>query len=80
MVVDFLWSGRKSKIAYATLIQDTDLGGLGFPDLESHIATSLLAWITKLWFDPDPPWASVLKHHLNSTDIRDMICDLYMSV
>lgn len=53
IMVDFLWSGKKTKIAYALLIQNIDYGGLQLPDLEYRVMTSLLTWIRNLWRQPD---------------------------
>lgn len=42
MVTQFVWSGRRSKIAYATLIQPTQDGGLKLADLETRIKVIML--------------------------------------
>lgn len=70
IMVDFLWSGKKSKIAYALLVQDIDQGGLSLPDLHTRVTTSLLAWIRYIWTRPHTIWTAVLQHHLKSDDIK----------
>lgn len=70
-MVDFLWSGKCSKIAYSLLIQEIDHGGLALPDLENRVATSLLSWIRDLWFNPVSAWAAVLQFHLKLSDIKE---------
>lgn len=73
IVMDFFWSGKRSKISYALLIQDIDHGGLALPDLETRITTALTTWVTKLWYDDNMPWAGILKCHLQIPDIKEVI-------
>lgn len=80
IMVDFLWSGKRSKIAYALLIQDIDHGGLNLPDLLDRVSTSLISWIRNLWRHQDSPWAQVLKHHLHLTNVREVtLCKTNLS-
>lgn len=45
IATDFLWSGKKPKIAYNNIIQDIPLGGLKLADLQTRINTIHLSWI-----------------------------------
>uniref|UniRef100_A0A803SLD7 Reverse transcriptase domain-containing protein n=1 Tax=Anolis carolinensis TaxID=28377 RepID=A0A803SLD7_ANOCA len=41
----FIWQGRKARIKYTNLIDDTKRGGLGMPDLKSYYEANALVWI-----------------------------------
>lgn len=73
IMLEFLWSAKRSKIAYAVMIQDIDHGGLGLPDLELRVATALTKWITRLWSETDSPWVQVLKFHLQAANIKNTL-------
>lgn len=73
IMLDFLWSGKRNKIAYALITQKTEDGGLGLPDFESRVSTSLLSWIRRLWLDPNSCWAQILQFHLQLTDIKQTL-------
>lgn len=70
IMLDFIWSAKRSKIAYAVMIQDIDHGGLGLPDLELRVATALTKWIDRIWANTESAWAQVLKFHLQTPDIK----------
>lgn len=49
---DFLWSGKRSKIAYDTVIQDTEHGGLRLTDMEARVRACLLSWAKRVILSP----------------------------
>lgn len=61
ILVNFLWNGKKPKIAYKTLILPTDRGGLKLMDLETRIQVNLLQWIKRVINNPNSSAASTLK-------------------
>lgn len=48
MVVHFLWKGGPPKVAYSTLIQPIEDGGLKLADFASRIYASRLLWVRRL--------------------------------
>lgn len=69
MITQFIWSGRRSKIAYATLIQLTQNGGLKLADLETRIKVIMLRWISRLAMDPGAFPAVFLGRLAQSDDL-----------
>lgn len=53
MVVHFLWNGGSSKIAYSTLIQPIEDGGLKLADFETRIRASRLMWVRRILLEGD---------------------------
>lgn len=52
LVTDFIWSGKKPKAAYNTLILPVGQGGLGLMDLQIRVKVSSLQWIRRLLLHP----------------------------
>ena len=48
MILDFLWSGKKAKIAYKTLILPKQEGGLGLSDIETRDKAMKANWVFKV--------------------------------
>lgn len=70
LITDFLWNFKRSKIAYALLIQPTAEGGLKLADLESRIYACHIKWIRYLWFNPDSMLATIFLQATNQNDIK----------
>lgn len=49
IVLDFIWNGKGSKIAYNVMVQDIGIGGLKLPDLASKLQVIHLNWIKYMW-------------------------------
>ena len=47
LVVNFLWDGKKAKIAYNTLINSTEQGGLKLVDIETKYRALKMIWVKK---------------------------------
>lgn len=60
IATSFLWSGKKSKIAYNNLIQDIPSGGLKLADLETRIHTSHISWIKHIASHQDSLSAQII--------------------
>ncbi len=48
IVVDFIWEGKTSKIAYDVLIQQTEEGGLKLVDFEDKVKSLKVMWAKRL--------------------------------
>lgn len=70
---DFLWNFKRSRIAYALLIQPIEEGGLKLADLESRVFACHLKWIKYLWHNPNSIIASIFLHATKQSDIRTAI-------
>lgn len=57
----FLWAGKHPKIAYDTVIQGTQEGGLRLVDLESRASASLLSWVKRIVFNPQGTAANITR-------------------
>lgn len=57
---DFLWAGKRNKVAYNIVIQQVKLGGLHLMDLERRIIASRLGWIKRALMSPQCSTARIL--------------------
>lgn len=48
IVTHFLWSGKKQKIAYASLTQPISRGGLNLIDLDTRVKVNQIQWIRRI--------------------------------
>lgn len=69
LVTDFIWSGRRSKVAYSTVILPVAHGGLNLMDLDTRIRVSTLQWVRRLIRNPSSITALFLKHRLNQSNL-----------
>lgn len=53
MACEFLWSGKRCKIAYNTLVQSIQDGGLKLMDLDTRVTISLLSWARRIIANPE---------------------------
>lgn len=60
----FIWAGKRSKLAYSTIIQSIPEGGLRVMDLESRIKVYHLGWIRKILNNPESSSAEFVKSML----------------
>ena len=56
IILDFLWDGKPAKIAYATLIQGIEQGGLKLVDFETKVKSLLLNWVRRLCDESNGKW------------------------
>uniref|UniRef100_A0A803SUT6 Reverse transcriptase domain-containing protein n=1 Tax=Anolis carolinensis TaxID=28377 RepID=A0A803SUT6_ANOCA len=47
-ITDFIWAGKRARIAYRNLIDDKGRGGLSLPDLRTYYEAAALSWM-KEW-------------------------------
>lgn len=73
LVMDFLWDGKRSKIAYSLMIQQIEDGRLKLPDLETRIHTIHLSIIKRIWINPNSTWAIILANSLQARDICQVL-------
>ena len=69
IVVDFLWGGKTSKIAYNVLIQEIRRGGLKLVDFESKVKSLKASWVNRLLHEGEGRWKAASKYFLNIADI-----------
>jgi hypothetical protein len=72
MIVEFIWSGKSTKIAYNNIIQNIELGGLKLTDIESKIESILIGWIKRICNDNTCNWTATLKSYLKSSDMTNL--------
>lgn len=70
IITQFLWDGKRSKVAYNLMVQPIDKGGLRLADLESRIQASDLSMIRFFWYSPHSHASSILSHALQSMDLQ----------
>lgn len=69
LIVDFLWEGKTAKIAYSTLIQGIEQGGLKLVDLETKVKSLRLAWVKRLCDDSAGKWKALPRIFFESENL-----------
>lgn len=69
IITNFIWNGRKPKVAYSTLIQPVAQGGLGLMDLEARAKVSSLQWVRRLIMKPNSNAGSTLAYILRTDNL-----------
>lgn len=66
----FLWSKKRSKVAYQSVIQKIQSGGLRLLDLDSRIRANHIGWIKRILLDPHCSSPEVIWNILGEEDIH----------
>lgn len=69
LATTFLWSGKKSKVAYNVVIQSVLDGGLRLMDLEHRTRVNELAWIKRTLKHPNSTSAEMLRYISGEGDL-----------
>lgn len=70
MVNDFIWGGKKPKLKKEVLYMTKDLGGLGLPNINSMVKTSLLKWVNKYQCKGEHSWKFFFREYMQLYDIK----------
>ena len=70
LMLDFLWDGKPSKVAYDILIQKTCDGGLKLVDFETKVRTLKLAWVQRLCNLSQANWKAAPLFLLDTKDFN----------
>ena len=70
MILDYLWNGKTPKIAYSTLIQSTDKGGLKLVDFRTKVKSLSISWIKRLSDDSNSRWKSLPREFFKTDDLK----------
>ena len=55
-IIQFIWKGKKPKIAYNKLVQNIASGGLGLCDLKAKDVALKINWIKKSYVQESAPF------------------------
>lgn len=69
IITQFLWNGKKPKIAYTSLTQTISRGGLNLIDLDTRIKVNHLQWIRRMIARPEMNTAVSLSSILGSPSL-----------
>jgi hypothetical protein len=69
IIVNFLWDGGSSKIAYKILIQQIENGGLKLLDFEDKVKALKLMWIKRYVKGTDKKWMAATKFFYNTNNL-----------
>lgn len=61
IATQFLWDGKKSKIAYQSIIQSIKNGGLGLMDLNCRRKANHISWIKRILREPRSSSAEMIR-------------------
>lgn len=73
ITTDFLWNGRKPKIAHNTIIQTVENGGLKLLDLGIRVQVNLLQWVRRVTAEKDMNLGEALRHLLRTTNLKQYL-------
>lgn len=80
IITDFIWNGRKPKVAYSTLILPIAQGGLNLMDLAARVKVSSLQWVRRLIMKPCSNSATTLSYFLRTDDLTRFLSSKRRSV
>ena len=69
IVVDFIWDGKPSKIAYNVLAQSIEDGGLKLVDFESKVKAAKIVFVKRLLDKSKARWKASAPTFLNNTHL-----------
>ena len=70
LILDFLWDGSTPKIAYSTLIQGIEKGGLKLVDLELKVKSLCITWVKRLTNQSKGKWKALPSVFYNTTNLN----------
>ena len=70
LIIDFLWNGKTPKIAYSTLIQTIENGGLKLVDFRTKVKSLSISWIKRLSSDSPSRWKSLPQEFFKTNDLK----------
>ncbi len=74
IVVDFIWEGKTSKIAYDVSIQQTEEGCLKLVDFEDKVKSLKVMWVKCLTKDEKERWMSLLLYFIKHKIYLNISC------
>ena len=72
IIIDFLWDGSTPKIAYSTLIQGVERGGLKLADLELKVKSFSISWVKRLTNQSKGKWKALPRIFYNTDNINTL--------
>lgn len=73
LITNFVWNGKRPKVAYDTLTLPIDQGGLNLMDLETRVRVALLQWIRRFIRTPDINSAKSLSLICGTSDLHSLL-------
>ena len=73
LVTNFIWNNGLPKIAYNTLINNKDNGGLGLIDLKTNTIALQINWIQRMYNDNDVKWTGALRYWIKDKDLNELL-------
>lgn len=70
IISEFVWNGKKPKVAYNTLILPISQGGLGLMDYPTRVKVSSIQWIRRILLERAPNVTSSLAHFLGTRNLK----------
>ena len=62
-MVKFIWKGKTRLNNYDTLIQNKNVGGIGLPDLASHLKSQRIMWVKRLITNDEKSWINIASYY-----------------
>lgn len=70
LITEFVWSGKKPKVSYNSLVLPVSQGGLGLADYPARVEASLVQWIKRILQDRVPNVAASLSFLVGCRDLK----------
>jgi hypothetical protein len=71
LIVDFMWDGKTTKIAYDVLIQTILDGGLKLVDFESKVKALKVSWVQRLTNGANQSWKAAPTSFYNTLALKE---------
>ncbi len=69
IIVDFIWDGKPSKIAYDVLVKNIEDGGLKMVDLESKVKSFNINWVKRFTLNKEGNWKKAPAYFYQEKDL-----------
>ena len=70
VILDFIWNGGTPKIAYSTLIQSIENGGLKLVDFRTKVKSLSITWVKRFSNDSPGKWKAIPKILYKTNDMN----------
>ena len=72
-IMRYLWRGRPPKVAFATICQHIQDGGLNAPDVEKLFIALQSTWVRRIYLNRDSRWRQLLQSRFGSFGLCDLL-------
>lgn len=73
IISNFMWDNKRPKVAYKTMIQGIERGGMKLLDIETRAQVNMLQWIKRLLSNPEMNTAKILEYVWQTDSVKTFL-------